>query len=78
MFPALPVEAAPAALPDAINRQESGMNPLIVNVAGKDHLPAYKAEALKFLFSAGRTPCPSLCPEETGAEYPCGQGESGF
>ena len=41
-FPALPVRAedAPPALLEAIGIQESGLNPLVVNVAGKEHYPA--------------------------------------
>lgn len=36
----------------AIARQESGMNPLCINVAGKDHWPQTRAEAEKIIRNA--------------------------
>ena len=38
-------EEPPSALVKAIARQESGLNPLAVNVAGKSHYPATREEA---------------------------------
>jgi soluble lytic murein transglycosylase-like protein len=55
---ASPVEAedAPPALPpallDAIGIQESGMYPLAVNVAGRDHYPASREEAMRIIRQA--------------------------
>ncbi|MCL1915622.1 MAG: lytic transglycosylase domain-containing protein [Desulfovibrionaceae bacterium] len=45
-------EDAPPALLEAIARQESGKNPLAVNVAGKDHYPASKEEAIQIIRQA--------------------------
>ena len=44
-FSAAEAEEPPLALIKAIARQESGMNPLAVNVAGKSHYPATRKEA---------------------------------
>jgi len=57
IVPVLPVkgEDAPPALLDAIGIQESGMKPLAVNVAGKDHYPSTKAEAMKIIQEAQET-----------------------
>ena len=53
---ALPVRAAepgpPPKLVEAIARQESGLNPLAVNVAGKSYSPATRAEAERIIQSA--------------------------
>ena len=43
---------APPALLNAIGIQESGMNPLAVNVAGKAHYPASRAEAVRIIQEA--------------------------
>ena len=53
-FSALPVKAAdmPPALLNAIGLQESGMNPLAVNVTGKDYYPASREEAIKIIQEA--------------------------
>ena len=54
VFPALPVQGAdaPPALLEAIGRQESGMNPLAVNVAGKEHYPDSREEAMRIIRQA--------------------------
>jgi len=54
VFPSLPVKAAdaPPALLNAIGIQESGMKPFAVNVAGKEHNPATRAEALQIIRQA--------------------------
>jgi len=54
VFPALPVGAkdAPPALLNAIGIQESGMNPLAINVAGKSHYPTTREEAVKIILEA--------------------------
>jgi len=54
VFPVLSVKAevAPPALLDAIGIQESGMNPLAVNVAGKEHNPATREEAITIIRQA--------------------------
>jgi soluble lytic murein transglycosylase-like protein len=53
---ALPAKAAnpapPPGLMEAIARQESGMNPLAVNVAGKDYYPATREEAMRIIRQA--------------------------
>jgi hypothetical protein len=53
---ALPAKAAnptpPPGLMEAIARQESGMNPLAVNVAGKDYYPDTKEEAIQIIRQA--------------------------
>ena len=53
---ALPAEAAnfapPPGLMEAIARQESAMNPLAVNVAGKGHYPASREEAMRIIRQA--------------------------
>jgi len=53
-FSAFPVRAekAPPALLNAIGIQESGMNPLAINVAGKSHYPATRGEAIKIIREA--------------------------
>jgi len=53
-FPVLSVKAevAPPALLNAIGIQESGMNPLAVNVAGEGHNPATREEALAIIRQA--------------------------
>ena len=53
-FPALPVRAenAPPALLEAIGIQESGLNPLAVNVAGKAHYPSSREEAVRIVRQA--------------------------
>jgi len=50
--PAVRAEDAPPALLDAIGIQESGMNPLAVNVAGKDYYPASREEAMRIIRQA--------------------------
>jgi len=45
-------EKAPPALLNAIGIQESGMNPLAINVAGKSHYPATREEAIKIIREA--------------------------
>jgi hypothetical protein len=45
-------EEAPPALLEAIARQESGHNPLAINVAGKDHYPGSREEAMKIIRQA--------------------------
>ena len=45
-------ETAPSALLNAIGIQESGMNPLAINVAGKSHYPATRGEAVKIIREA--------------------------
>ena len=45
-------EDAPPALLEAIAIQESGKNPLVVNVAGKDHYPASREDALRVIRQA--------------------------
>ena len=54
IFLTLPVRAedAPPGLLEAIARQESGQNPLAVNVAGKDFAPASKGEAMRIIRQA--------------------------
>ena len=42
----------PAALVQAIARQESGLNPLAVNVAGKSYYPATREEAERLIREA--------------------------
>lgn len=44
-FSAAEAEEPPPALVNAIARQESGLNPLAVNVAGKSYYPATREEA---------------------------------
>ena len=53
-FPSLTVRAAdaPPALLEAIAIQESGRNPLVINVAGKDHYPATREEAMQIIRQA--------------------------
>jgi len=53
-FLAVPAKAedTPPALLDAIGIQESGMNPLAVNVTGKDYYPASREEAIKIIQEA--------------------------
>jgi len=53
-FPALSIKAetAPPALLNAIGIQESGMNSLAINVAGKSHYPATREEAVKIIQEA--------------------------
>jgi len=53
-FLTLPVRAenTPPALLNAIGIQESGMNPLAINVAGKSHYPATRGEAVKIIREA--------------------------
>jgi len=53
-FPTFPVKAAdaPPALLNAIGIQESGMKPFAVNVAGKEHSPATREEALTIIRQA--------------------------
>jgi len=53
-FLTLPVRAedAPPGLLEAIARQESGENPLAVNVAGKDFAPANREEAMRIIRQA--------------------------
>jgi soluble lytic murein transglycosylase-like protein len=48
-------EDAPPGLLEAIGKQESGMNPLAVNVAGKDHYPATREEAVQIIRQAQAT-----------------------
>jgi len=54
-------EDAPPCLLKAIARQESGKNPLAVNVAGEDFAPASREEAMKIirhpLFNLGGLCC---------------------
>lgn len=45
--PALAAEPAP--LVEAIARQESGLNPLAVNIAGKSYYPATREEAAQLI-----------------------------
>lgn len=45
-------EEPPPALVEAIARQESGLNPLAVNVAGKSHYPATREEAERLIREA--------------------------
>jgi len=54
VFPTLPVGAkdAPPALLNAIGIQESGMNPLAINVAGKSYYPATREKAVKIIRQA--------------------------
>ena len=53
---ALPIRAAepgpPPKLVEAIARQESGLNPLAVNVAGKSYFPTTREEAERIILSA--------------------------
>ena len=42
----------PAALVQAIARQESGLNPLAINVAGKSYAPSSKEEATRIIQAA--------------------------
>ncbi len=55
-FSTLPVKAAepgpPPKLVEAIARQESDLNPLAVNVAGKSYLPATREEAERIIQAA--------------------------
>ena len=55
-FSTLPVRAAeqgpPPKLVEAITRQESGLNPLAINVAGKSYFPATREEAERMIQSA--------------------------
>ncbi|GFH63435.1 MAG: putative type IV secretion system component virB1 [Candidatus Desulfovibrio kirbyi] len=44
--------APPPGLMEAIARQESDMNPLAVNVAGKDYYPATREEAIQIIRQA--------------------------
>jgi hypothetical protein len=54
VFSAFPVKAedAPPALLEAIARQESGKNPLAVNVAGRSYAPASREDALRIIRQA--------------------------
>ena len=45
-------EDAPPALLEAIAIQESGKNPFVINVAGKDHYPASREDALLIIRQA--------------------------
>lgn len=45
-------EEPPPALVKAIARQESGLNPLAVNIAGKSHYPATREEAERLIREA--------------------------
>ena len=45
-------EDAPSALLEAIAIQESGKNPFVINVAGKDHYPASREGALQLIRQA--------------------------
>lgn len=45
-------EEPPPALVNAIARQESGLNPLAVNIAGKSHYPATREEAERLIRGA--------------------------
>lgn len=44
--------APPASLLEAIARQESGLNPLVVNIAGKSYYPATREEAERLIRQA--------------------------
>ena len=51
--PALAAEpGSPAQLVEAIARQESGLNPLAVNIAGKSYYPATREEAERLIRQA--------------------------
>ena len=58
-FGGVKAQEPPPALVKAIARQESGLNPLAVNVAGKSYYPATREEAER-LIAAGETDARAL------------------
>ncbi|MDL2290634.1 lytic transglycosylase domain-containing protein [Desulfovibrio sp. OttesenSCG-928-F20] len=52
VFNTAEAEEPPPALVKAIARQESGLNPLAVNIAGKSHYPATREEAERLIREA--------------------------
>ena len=51
-FGGVKAQEPPPALVKAIARQESGLNPLAVNVAGKSYYPATREEAERLIREA--------------------------
>ena len=51
-FGGVKAQEPPPALVKAIARQESGLNPLAINVAGKSYAPSSKEEATRIIQAA--------------------------
>ena len=67
--PALAAEPGPPAqLVEAIARQESGLNPLAVNIAGKSYYPATREEAERLI----HVPAEGMAARRPSTPFPPG------